>query len=62
MFRCFRTFAVGSFATDMNESGAGPFMSLDYSAYLATLHWALGMELKSGNPLEKYSEGQDPSL
>lgn len=62
MFRCFRTFAVGIFATDINESGTGPLMSLDYSANLPTLHQVLDMELKVGNPLEKHSEGQDPSL
>lgn len=37
-------------------------MSLDYWAYLPILHWALEMELKTGNLLEKHSEGQYPSL
>lgn len=60
MFRCFRTFAIGIFATDINENRAGPLISLDYSAYFPTLHSAIDMELKTGNPLEKHSEGQDP--
>lgn len=38
MFRCFRTFAIGIFATDINGNEAGPLISLDYSTYFPTLH------------------------